>query len=88
MDNLEIENKIRHILTDQLGIGEERIRGDARLIEDLGLDSLDAVELAMKAEKSFNVEMSDEEMEGLKTVKDVVELVRQIIEHSSSSRKG
>ena len=64
-DNL---TKIKEIIIDKLGIEESKITLEARFIEDLGADSLDTVELIMQFEEEFDIEISDEDAEGLTTV--------------------
>jgi acyl carrier protein len=74
----DLEARVKQILTGRLGIAPEDIRLDARLIEDLGMDSLDAVELAIATERQFNVSLSDEQVAKLTTVADIVELVQRL----------
>ncbi len=69
MDYLE---KIKEITADKLGIDESKVTADASFIDDLGADSLDTVELIMKMEEEFDLEIPDEEAEKLRTVGDVV----------------
>ena len=70
-----IEQKVKNIIADQLGVGEEEIKPAASFIEDLGADSLDIVELVMAMEEEFEVEIPDEEAENIKTVQDAVTYV-------------
>jgi acyl carrier protein len=70
-----IEQKVKNIIADQLGVGEEEIKPTAAFIEDLGADSLDIVELVMAMEEEFEVEIPDEEAENIKTVQDAVNYV-------------
>ena len=70
-----IEQKVKNIIADQLGVGEEEIKPAASFIEDLGADSLDIVELVMAMEEEFEVEIPDEEAENIKTVQDAVNYV-------------
>ncbi len=67
-----IEQKVRNIIADQLGVGEAEIKPASSFIEDLGADSLDIVELVMAMEEEFEVEIPDEEAENIKTVQDAV----------------
>jgi len=60
--------RIKEIIVDKLGIEESKITEDARFIEDLGADSLDTVELIMQFEEEFDIEISDEDAEGLTTI--------------------
>ena len=70
MENLE--NKIKEIIVDKLGIEESEITDTASFTNDLGADSLDTVELIMEFEKEFNVSIPDEEAEKIQTVGDAV----------------
>ena len=70
-----IEQKVKNIIADQLGVGEEEIKPTSSFIEDLGADSLDIVELVMAMEEEFEVEIPDEEAENIKTVQDAVNYV-------------
>ena len=63
------------LLSSQLGIKEERIQLKSRILEDLGADSLDLVELLMTLEDEFHVSISDEEAIKLKTVEDIVKVI-------------
>ena len=76
----EIFPKIVPIIAEQLKIKPEEIKPDSKFIDDLGADSLDAVEIVMGIEERFNVEISDEEIDKIKTVKDIVDyLARKIV---------
>ncbi|MDG2342769.1 MAG: acyl carrier protein [Cytophagales bacterium] len=70
MENLE--NKIKEIIVDKLGIEESEITDSASFTNDLGADSLDTVELIMEFEKEFNVSIPDEDAEKIQTVGDAV----------------
>ena len=70
-----IEQKVKNIIADQLGVGEAEIKITSSFIEDLGADSLDIVELVMAMEEEFEVEIPDEEAENIKTVQDAVNFV-------------
>ena len=70
MENLE--NKIKEIIVDKLGIEESEITDSASFTNDLGADSLDTVKLIMEFEKEFNVSIPDEEAEKIQTVGDAV----------------
>ena len=70
MENLE--NKIKEIIVDKLGIEESEITDSASFTNDLGADSLDTVELIMEFEKEFNVSIPDEEAEKIQTVGDAI----------------
>ncbi|QSQ14612.1 acyl carrier protein [Myxococcus landrumensis] len=70
-----IEAKVKGIIADQLGVGEDEIKPESSFIEDLGADSLDIVELVMAMEEEFEVEIPDEEAENIKTVGDAINYI-------------
>jgi acyl carrier protein len=72
MAEKSIEDKVKDIIVEQLGVNPEQVTLQAKFIEDLGADSLDTVELVMAFEEEFNVEVPDEEAEKLQTVGDKV----------------
>jgi acyl carrier protein len=67
-----VEEKVRTIVAEQLGVGPDEVTPDASFIEDLGADSLDIVELVMALEEEYDLEITDEEAEKIRTVQDVV----------------
>jgi acyl carrier protein len=67
-----VEQKVKGIIAEQLGVAEDEIKTTSSFIEDLGADSLDIVELVMAMEEEFEVEIPDEEAENIKTVQDAV----------------
>lgn len=75
MSTSTIETKVKSIIADQLGVGEEEIKPESSFIEDLGADSLDIVELVMAMEEEFEVEIPDEEAENIKTVGDAINYI-------------
>jgi acyl carrier protein len=75
MATSQIEAKVKSIIADQLGVGEDEIKPESSFIEDLGADSLDIVELVMAMEEEFEVEIPDEEAENIKTVGDAINYV-------------
>jgi acyl carrier protein len=74
---MSIEQKIKAIIIEQLGVDEDEVTPQASFLEDLGADSLDIVELVMAMEEEFKIEIPDEDVEGLKTVQDVINYIRQ-----------
>ena len=74
MENLE--NKIKEIIIDKLGIEESEITDSASFTNDLGSDSLDTVELIMEFEKEFNVSIPDEDAEKIATVGDAISYLK------------
>jgi acyl carrier protein len=71
----DVAEALREIMAARLGLSAEQIVPEARLVEDLGLDSLDAVELAIAVERKFEIEVPEEELTKLKTVADMLALV-------------
>ncbi len=69
---VEVENRVREIISEQLGVAANEVTPEASFIEDLGADSLDIVELVMALEEEYGMEISDEDAEKIRTVKDVV----------------
>ena len=74
-DMADLETKVKNIIADQLGVGEDEIKPESSFIEDLGADSLDIVELVMAMEEEFEVEIPDEEAENIKTVGDAINYI-------------
>jgi len=71
-----IEERVRSIIADQLGVSEDEVKPDSKFIEDLGADSLDIVELIMAMEEEFETEIPDEEAEKIRTVNDVITFIK------------
>lgn len=78
MSDNSIEEKVRSIIVDQLGVESDKVTPDAKFIEDLGADSLDTVELVMAFEENFDIEVPDEEAEKLQSVADVVAYIEKV----------
>ena len=70
-----IEQRVKAIITEQLGVNPDQVTPDAKFIEDLGADSLDTVELVMALEEEFGQEIPDEEAEKLQSVGDVIKYI-------------
>jgi acyl carrier protein len=73
----EIQEKIKQIIVDELGVDEAEVTENARFIEDLGADSLDLVELVMRFEEEFGIEIPDEDAEKIQSVRDAYAYVEQ-----------
>ncbi len=74
---MSVEERVKSIIVEQLGVDAEEVTSEASFVEDLGADSLDTVELIMAFEEEFGVEISDEEAEKIRRVKDAVEYVEK-----------
>jgi acyl carrier protein len=71
-----IEDKVKSIIMEQLGVDDEEVTSTASFTDDLGADSLDQVELVMALEEEFNLEISDEDAEKIKTVQNAVSYIQ------------
>ena len=76
MSDKSIEDRVKDIIVDQLGVNADQVTLEAKFIEDLGADSLDTVELVMAFEEEFEIEVPDEEAEKLQSVGDVVTYIK------------
>ena len=72
---MSVEEKVKEIIVDQLGVDENQVVDSASFIEDLGADSLDTVELVMALEEEFDVEISDEDAEKISKVQDAIDYI-------------
>jgi acyl carrier protein len=71
----DIEQRVRKIVADQLGVEEAKIQNSSSFVDDLGADSLDTVELVMALEEEFECEIPDEEAEKITTVQQAIDYV-------------
>ena len=74
---MALEDKIKEIIVEQLGVNADQVTTDASFIEDLGADSLDTVELVMAFEEEFGAEIPDEDAEKLTTVGGVISYMQE-----------
>lgn len=72
-----IEERVRKLVCEQLGVKEEEVTIEASFVEDLGADSLDTVELVMALEEEFETEIADEEAEKITTVKEAIDYIEK-----------
>jgi acyl carrier protein len=72
----DIEQKVKDIIINELGVDAEKVTPEASFVEDLGADSLDTVELVMAFEEEFGMEIPDEEAEKLRTVGDAINYIQ------------
>ena len=73
---MALDEKVKEIVVEQLGVNAEQVTNEASFIEDLGADSLDTVELVMAFEEEFNAEIPDEDAEKLQTVGAAIEYLK------------
>ena len=73
---MAIEDKVKEIIVDQLGVEAEQVKPEASFIDDLGADSLDTVELVMAFEEEFDLEIPDEDAEKIKSVGDAINYIK------------
>ena len=78
-DKVELENKVKDIIAEELGVEREKLTSEASFMEDLGADSLDTVELVMAFEKEFDIDIPDEDAEKLRTVGDAMKYLHDKI---------
>lgn len=74
---MDIFERVKKILCDQLDLDEEQVTEDSEVIDDLGADSLDIVDLVMTLEEEFDTEIPDEDIENLRTVGDIVKYIEE-----------
>lgn len=70
-----VEERVKRLICDQLGVKEEEVKDEASFVDDLGADSLDTVELVMALEEEFETEIPDEEAENITTVKEAIDYI-------------
>jgi acyl carrier protein len=70
-----VEEKVKQIIVEELGVDESEVTPNARFIDDLGADSLDTVELVMRFEEEFSIEIPDEEAEKILSVKNAIDYI-------------
>jgi acyl carrier protein len=74
---MSVEEKVKSIIVEQLGVDANEVTPEASFVDDLGADSLDTVELVMAFEEAFNIEIPDEAAEKIQKVKDAVEYIQK-----------
>ena len=70
-------DKVKEVITDKLGVEEDKVIGTASFVDDLGADSLDTVELIMQLEEEFGLEIPDESAEKMTTVQSAVDYIEE-----------
>lgn len=74
---MAVEDRIKEIIVDQLGVTEDEVVPEASFIDDLGADSLDIVELVMAMEEAFDVEIPDDDAEKIQTIGDAISYLKE-----------
>jgi acyl carrier protein len=78
---MNVEEKVKSIIADQLSVDEAQVKPEASFINDLGADSLDTVELIMALEEEFGIEISDDEAEKIQTVQAAIDYIKAHVEN-------
>jgi len=73
---MNLEERVKNLVITQLGVDAGKVTGDSSFIDDLGADSLDTVELVMAFEEEFDMEISDDDAQKMKTVNDVIDYLK------------
>lgn len=76
MEAIMVDEKVKEIISKQLGVDQSEVTPEASFVEDLGADSLDTVELVMAFEEAFNIEIPDEDAEKIAKVKDAIDYIK------------
>ncbi len=74
---MAVEERVKKIIAEQLGLEEEDVTMEASFVEDLGADSLDTVELVMAFEEEFGIEIPDEDAEKILTVQSAIDYIKE-----------
>ncbi|MEE8612770.1 MAG: acyl carrier protein [Nitrospirales bacterium] len=74
---MAVEDRIKKIIAEQLGVEEDEVVSEASFVQDLGADSLDTVELVMALEEEFDIEIPDEEAEKMQKVSQVIDYIKE-----------
>ena len=74
---MSVDERVKGMVAEQLGIGVDEINNESSFIDDLGADSLDTVELVMALEEEFDIEISDEEAENISTVQTAIDYINK-----------
>lgn len=74
-DTSNVDERVKKLICEQLGVKEEEVKDEASFVDDLGADSLDTVELVMALEEEFETEIPDEEAENITTVKEAIDYI-------------
>jgi len=83
VDHQRIEERVKKIVIEQLGVKEEDVVAEASFVDDLGADSLDTVELVMALEEEFDIEIPDDQAEKIATLQDAINHIRTYLEKNA-----
>lgn len=72
-----VDERVKKIVVEQLGVKEEEVNNDASFVDDLGADSLDTVELVMALEEEFDTEIPDEDAEKIRTIQQAIDYIKE-----------
>lgn len=75
MPTSAVEERVKSVIIDELGVDEEEVTANARFIDDLGADSLDSVEIVMRLEEEFGIEIPDEDAGKIVSVRDAIDYI-------------
>ena len=79
MDKNQIFDKVKAVILEELDVAEAKVTLDAKLKEDLGADSIDAVQIIMALEDAFDIRLEDDNLEKITTVGDIVNFIQQVL---------
>ena len=74
---MSVEEKVKEIVVEQLGVSADEVTPDAKFVDDLGADSLDLTELIMAMEEEFDIEIEDEQAQQIRTVQDAIDFIKK-----------
>ncbi len=80
---MSVEERVKNIVVEQLGVEPEQVTTEASFVDDLGADSLDTVELVMALEEEFGTEIPDEEAEKIRTVGEAINYINSTVEQKN-----
>ncbi|SFM41747.1 acyl carrier protein [Thermodesulforhabdus norvegica] len=83
MDKEAIKQRVVDLIVEKLGVEKEDVKPEAHVVDDLGADSLDVVELVMALEEEFDIEIPDEDAENIRTVQDIFDYIDRVVAAAS-----
>ena len=85
IDKATIEERVKKIVVEQLGVSEDEVTNEASFVDDLGADSLDTVELVMALEEEFGTEIPDEDAEKIRTIQQAIDYIKTRADEESKA---